>query len=172
MSDEIAIFEYDAHWPAAYLEEEARLKAALPQDLILAMEHFGSTAIPHMPAKPVIDIPVGVRSVAEARAVAIAPMQALGYAFWEDNPSKDRLFFVRGLPPAPRRTHHVHVGQLDGDMWQRLPFRDYLRAHPDEAVLYANLKRDLAARHVSDREAYTAAESEFVDAILAKCGQV
>ena len=168
MSDTIAIADYNPAWPGLYREEEARLKSALPPDLVLAIEHFGSTAIPNMAAKPVIDILVGVRSVTAARAAAVTPMAALGYAFWEANPRTDRLFFVKGLPPALCRTHHVHMTELGAEMWQRLPFRDYLRAHPDEAAGYATLKRGLAARYAADREAYTAAKSDYVDAILAK----
>ncbi len=89
-------------------------------------------------------------------------MEALGYAFWADNPRRDRLFFVKGLPPAaPQRTHHVHITELDGEQWRR-------RAHPDEAQLYAVLKQNLAAQHSRDREAYTAAKSDYVNAVMAK----
>lgn len=148
--------------------EAARVRSALPAGLIEAVEHFGSTAIPGLVAKPVIDILVAVRSVEAARAAAVGPMEALGYAFWADNPKRDRLFFVRGLPPAPRRTHHVHMTALDGEMWRRLSFRDYLRAHEAEAARYAALKRELAARFAGDREAYTAAKAGFVEEVLAK----
>ncbi len=170
MADTIAIADYDAAWPRLYREEAARLLAALP-DLVVAIDHFCSTAVPGLAAKPVIDILVGVRSVALARAAVVAPMDALGYAFWQDNPRHDRLFFVKGLPPAPHRTHHVHMAELDGELWRRLPFRDHLRAHPKDAARYATLKRDLAARHATDREAYTAAKTAFVDAILAKAAR-
>ena len=101
--------------------------------------------------------------------VAVGRLDALGYAFWWDNPKTDRLFFVKGLPPsAPQRTHHIHMTEIDGEMWQRLIFRDYLRAHPDEAARYAALKHDLATRHSQDREAYTDAKSDYVDGVLAK----
>ncbi len=109
MADEIELVPYDLAWPSMYEAELARLRAGLPASLILAAEHFGSTANPGMPAKPIIDILMAVRSVEEAREIAPKPMTALGYAFWADNPRHDRLFFVRGLPPAPRRTHHVHM---------------------------------------------------------------
>jgi len=128
-----------------FAAEAARVSRALPRGLILAIEHFGSTAIPNMVAKPIIDLLVAVRSIQEARETAVGPMEALGYAFWSDNPRRDRLFFVKGLPPAAsHRTHHVHMTELDGDLWHRLLFRDYLRSHPDEAQRYATLKRSLA----------------------------
>jgi GrpB-like predicted nucleotidyltransferase (UPF0157 family) len=167
--DEIKLVPYDPTWPAQYDAEIARLVAGLPDGLIIAAEHFGSTAIPGLFAKPIIDILLAVRSVAEARESAVRPLEALGYAFWSDNPKTDRLFFVKGLPPsAPQRTHHIHMTEIDGQMWQRLAFRDYLRACPEEAARYAALKHDLALRHGHDREAYTDAKSAYVDGVLAK----
>ena len=166
--DDITLVAYDPKWPAHYEAEIARVSKALPAGLIVAAEHFGSTAIPGLAAKPIIDILIAVRSLSEARAVAVGPLDALGYAFWSDNPKTDRLFFVKGLPPsAPQRTHHLHMTEIGGEMWQRLIFRDYLRAHPDETARYAALKHALAARHSQDREAYTDAKSAYVDAVLA-----
>jgi GrpB-like predicted nucleotidyltransferase (UPF0157 family) len=167
--DEVQLVNYDPAWPAMYAAEAARVLEALPPGLALAIEHFGSTAIPNMIAKPIIDILVAVRSIQAARESAVVPMEALGYAFWADNPRRDRLFFVKGLPPAaPHRTHHVHMTALDGEFWPRLLFRDYLRAHAEEAQRYAALKQKLAAQHSRDREAYTAAKSDYVNAVMAK----
>jgi GrpB-like predicted nucleotidyltransferase (UPF0157 family) len=166
MSDEIIIVPYDPAWPALYAAEAPLVRAALPADLVIAMEHFGSTAIPGLAAKPVIDILVAVRGVAEARERAVAPLTALGYAFWADNPKRDQLFFVKGLPPAPRRTHHVHMTEPAGEMWQRLRFRDHLRTHPEAREAYLALKLDLARRFPRDREAYTEGKQGFVDAIM------
>lgn len=167
--DEVELADYDPAWPALYAAEAARLREALPPGLIRAMEHFGSTAIPGMPAKPIIDILVAVPSIAEAREAAVRPMEALGYAFWAENPKRDRLFFVKGLPPsAPRRTHHVHMCELGGEMWQRLVFRDVLRADAEEAARYAALKRELAVRFREDREGYTEAKAGYVEGVLAK----
>jgi GrpB-like predicted nucleotidyltransferase (UPF0157 family) len=166
--DEIEIVAYDPAWPAQFAQEAARLRAALDGDLVLAIEHFGSTAIPGLAAKPIIDILIGVRALRQARAGFVAPLRRLGYVFWADNPKTDRLFFVKGMPPyGARRTHHVHVGERDGELFRRLPFRDYLRTHPEAARDYEALKRDLAARHRTDREAYTAAKTAFVDRIMA-----
>jgi len=170
--DDVRLVDYDQGWPAKYAAEAARVLVALPAGLVCAVEHFGSTAIPGMAAKPIIDILVAVRSVEDARERAVGPMEALGYAYWADNPKRDRLFFVKGLPPsAPHRTHHVHMTEQDGEMWRRLLFRDYLRAHPDEAARYAALKWDLAAKHRTDREVYTAAKSAYVDAVIAKAAR-
>ena len=92
----------DPRWAALYAAEVDRLRAVLPAELICVMEHFGSTAIPGLIAKPIIDILAAVTSVDQARRTAVAPLESLGYAFWADNPKSDRLFFVKGLPPASR----------------------------------------------------------------------
>lgn len=167
--DEIEIVEYDPRWPALFREEAERLRAVLPADLVVNVEHFGSTAIPGMAAKPIIDILVTVRSLAAARGPFVALLEREGYLFWADNPKRDRLFFVKGLPPfGTRRTHHLHVSEPDGEIPCRLPFRAWLRTHPADARRYERLKRELARQHREDREAYTAAKTEFVDEILAK----
>ncbi len=166
--DEVELVSHDPAWSAMYEAEAERLRAALPEGLVLKMEHFGSTAVAGLLAKPVIDILVAVSSVEEARELAVAPLDALGYAFWADNPRRDRLFFVKGLPPrAPRRTHHVHMIEPSAAMWDMLLFRDILRADPEEAARYAALKRELAAQHRQDREAYTEAKAAYVAAVLA-----
>jgi len=168
MSDEIEIVPYDLAWPALYEAEAPRVRAALPADVVIAIEHFGSTAIPGLAAKPVIDILVAVCSIEEARGRAVAPLTALGYAFWADNPKRDRLFFVKGLPPAPHRTHHVHMTETKGEMWQHRLFRDYLRRDAAARDAYLALKLDLARRFPLDREAYTRGKQDFVDNIMAR----
>jgi len=131
------------------------------------IEHFGSTAIPALAAKPIIDIMLIVPEVSLWPQL-IAPMESLGYVYWAENPRRDRMFFVKGMPPfGTGRTHHVHVRAPD-DSESELLFRDYLRGHPEEAVRYAGLKRDLAARFPADRDAYGNAKAEFVVGIAAK----
>ena len=166
--DEIELVPYNLDWPEMYQTEAERLRSVLPSTLILGMEHFGSTAVPGLSAKPIIDILVAVRSVSESHHTCVLPMESLGYAFWEDNPQRDQLFFVKGLPPsAPHRTHHVHMTEVDGVMWDRLLFRDYLRVHPEEATRYETLKFDLMERYRYDREAYTDAKAAYVKRVMA-----
>jgi len=154
-------------------DEEARqLRAVLDPALIVGLEHFGSTSISGLPAKPIIDILIAVRSLAAARASFVEPLRNLDYVYWAENPKQDRMFFVKGMPPfGSKRSHHVHVTQPDGEMWQRLAFRDYLRAHPEEAETYAQLKRQFAAEHRTDREAYTEAKSAYVMSVMRKAGK-
>lgn len=167
--DEVEIVDYDPRWPSLFDEEAKRLRSVLDPFLIVGLEHFGSTAIPGLSAKPVIDILIAVRSLADAQATFVAALRTLDYVYWADNPKKDRLFFVKGMPPfGSRRSHHVHVTEPHGEMWQRLAFRDYLRAHPEEAAAYARLKGRLAAEHRADREAYTDAKSAYVETVMRK----
>src|SRR5712672_4809058 len=132
--DEVEIVNYDPRWPVLFDEEAKRLRAVLDPPLILGLEHFGSTAVPNFSAKPVIDILIAVGSLTDAQATFVEALRNLDYVYWADNPKKDRMFFVKGMPPfGSKRSHHVHVTEPHGEMWQRLAFRDYLRAHPEEA---------------------------------------
>lgn len=175
--DDIALVEYDPRWPDLFAQEAARVRAALGEGLIVAVEHFGSTSVPGLAGKPVIDLLVGVRSVAEAREHAVPALEAMGYAFWYDNPNTEHLFFVRGLPPNGPRTHHIYMVEPETLrdpktgaflFWDRLLFRDHLRAHPDEARRYEAVKRDLAARFPDDREAYTDGKTIYVYGVMQK----
>jgi GrpB-like predicted nucleotidyltransferase (UPF0157 family) len=167
--DAVEIVDYDPRWPLLFEEEAKRLRAVLDPSQIIGPEHFGSTAIPGLAAKPIIDILIAVRSLAVAQATVIETLQNLDYVFWADNPKTDRMFFVKGMPPfGSKRSHHVHFTEPTGEMWHRLAFRDYLRAHPEEGEAYERLKRRLAAEHRTDREAYTDAKSAFVESVMRK----
>ncbi len=167
--DEVEIVDYDPRWLVLFDQEAERLRAVLDPSLISGLEHFGSTAIPGLSAKPIIDILIAVRSLTDAQASFVEALRNLDYVHWAENPKNDRLFFVKGMPPfGARRSHHVHVTEPHGEMWQRLVFRDYLRAHPQEAATYQQLKRRLAAEHRADREAYTDAKSAYIESVMRK----
>jgi GrpB-like predicted nucleotidyltransferase (UPF0157 family) len=108
--DEVVITEYDPNWVLLFEQESARIRETLTGDLITRIEHFGSTAVPGLAAKPIIDLLVGVRSLAQAKQVAVSQLEHLGYAYWFDNPDPQRMFFVKGLPPNSPRTHHIPHG--------------------------------------------------------------
>jgi GrpB-like predicted nucleotidyltransferase (UPF0157 family) len=167
--DEVEIVDYDSRWPLLFDEEARRLRSVLDPSLVVGLEHFGSTAIPGLSAKPIIDILIAVRSLAAAQATFVEALRRLDYVYWADNPKKDRMFFVKGMPPfGSKRSHHVHVTEPQGEMWQRLVFRDYLRAHPEEAETYQRLKKRLVDEHQTDREAYTDAKSAYVAGVMRK----
>ncbi|WP_333366949.1 GrpB family protein [Microcoleus sp. AT3-D2] len=139
--------------------------------MITRVEHFGSTAVPGLAAKPIIDLLVGVRSLAKAKQVTVSQLETLGYAYWFDNPDRQRMFFVKGLPPNSPRTHHIHMVEPDSVLWERLLFRDYLCQHSDEVARYAQLKYDLAQRFSTDREAYTSSKAEYIESVMQKARQ-
>ena len=167
MTDDVKLVEADPNWPMLFQQEKELLLAVLDGEDLLAFEHFGSTAIPGLAAKPIIDILIAVPSVDLARDDFVARLKQLGYVFWPDNPKKDRLFFVKGMPPfGEKRTYHIHVAERPSEMWSRLKFRDYLRENDVERDNYAALKASLATEYGNDREAYTTAKTEFVARIM------
>lgn len=170
--DEVIIVEYDPNWVFLFEQEAARIRAVVEADLVTQIEHFGSTAVPGLAAKPIIDLLVGVRSLAEAKQVAVSQLEHLGYAYWFDNPNPRRMFFVKGLPPNSPRTHHIHMVEPDSVLWERLLFRDYLRKHSDEAAHYEQLKYNLARHFSSDREAYTMEKADYIESVMQKARQL
>jgi GrpB-like predicted nucleotidyltransferase (UPF0157 family) len=160
----VEVVDYDPDWPRAYAEERDRVAAAIG-DSILAIEHVGGTAVPGLPAKPVIDLMVGVEDI-ERAGPAVAGLINLGYEYVPELESQlpDRRYFRRGNP----ETHHVHMVAVSSDYWEgHLLFRDYLREHPQAAEEYGKLKRGLAGRFPLDREAYRAGKVPFIDTVVA-----
>ncbi len=169
-NDGIELVAYDEKWPEMAAMEIKRLRAALPQDCVLDIQHVGSTAIPGSLAKPVIDIQIAVVSLPIIKPMAVVTLEALGYQYWAENPDPERLFFVKGMPPfGKKRTHHVHIVEPSSKHWQgKIRFRDYLIAHPEAAREYEELKRKLALKYRYDRESYTEEKSEFINGIMLK----
>ena len=132
------------------------------------MEHVGSTAVPGLYAKPVIDVMVGLGSPSDAER-CVAPLEVIGYEHRPDLVLPDRLLFLVKHDPGGFRTHHLHATTRETPFWEtHLLFRDYLREHPETAREYARLKRDVAARLRDDREAYTDAKTTFISAVLGR----
>jgi GrpB-like predicted nucleotidyltransferase (UPF0157 family) len=153
----VEIVEYDPAWPAAYAAERERLAPLLGEGVEL--HHFGSTAVPGLAAKPVIDL---IALVDDLEAPIAALVQRGGYQY---PPAYNATLTHRRFlcyPTAAHRTHHLHLVDEPGELERRLRFRDCLRADPILAGEYVALKRALAERYSDDREAYTEAKSEFV----------
>ncbi|NEP03789.1 MAG: GrpB family protein [Okeania sp. SIO2G4] len=166
--DEIIIVEHNPDWKFMFQQEATHIRELLGESLIHRIEHFGSTAVPGLAAKPIIDLLIEVSSLEEAKQIAIPQLKLLGYEYWFDNPDPQRMFFVKGLPPNSPRTHHVHIVEADSILWECLIFRDYLCQHPDEAARYTQLKRNLAQRFSSDREAYTTGKTDYIKSVMEK----
>lgn len=161
INEDVSLVPHDLAWPGEYELERERLLRLMP-DQFADIQHFGSTAIPGLPAKPIIDILAGVLSMESADATTARLLQ-IGYTTSAEFNATlvRRRWFMRHA--FGRRTHHLHVVVLGSSEWRRrLKFRDALRADAKLAGEYAALKVQLAVRHSADREAYTAAKTEFV----------
>ena len=158
----ISVVDTDPSWPDLFRREATRLRAALG-DVALRIDHIGSTAVPGLAAKPVIDIQVSVASFEPLGAFRL-PLEGLGYVFRADNPERTKRYFREA--PGARRTH-IHI-RLRGHWSEQfaLLFRDFLRAHPDASARYAALKRELARRYEHDGQAYTEAKTPFIWAVM------
>lgn len=166
LHEEVHLAAHDTGWPSTFEAERQRLETALPGAFI-EVAHIGSTAVPGLPAKPIIDLLAGVRSMEEADALVEAVCAAGYTTSHEFNATlADRRWFMRAA--HGRRTHHLHLVVHGGAVWQaRLAFRDALRMDPALAGRYAALKQQLAVEHRLDREAYTDAKACFVEQALA-----
>jgi len=147
-------------WAEFYQQEESRLRGALAGlgDVLVDIQHFGSTSIPNIQAKPILDILVGIRRLEDGPR-CIGPLEAIGYEYapWAGIPGD--LTFGKG----ERRTHLVHVVEYGGANWsENIRFRDALRRDPELAREYEALKLRLGQEHSESRADYTEAKTEFI----------
>ena len=164
MRASVTLVDYDPYWPSKFEKERAALADTIGKWIVGSIEHVGSTAIPGLRAKPVIDIMVPVESLAASQP-ALPVLINRGY---EHSPYKADVMHWLCKPSDEYRTHHLHLIPLNSPLWQeRLAFRDYLRRDPKVASEYAALKDELATRYRDDREAYTAGKTEFVERVVA-----
>jgi GrpB-like predicted nucleotidyltransferase (UPF0157 family) len=168
MPEPIIIVNYNPAWPRLYEEEKMHILDFIGE-YIEEIQHVGSTSVPDLGAKPIIDIMIGIRNLSLVDK-CVQPLQSLGYEYLGEFGIPGRHYFRK--PPAAltrRRTHHVHMVETNHDGWRKtLLFRDYLRTHLEDARQYEVLKRALAKQFGSDGEGYTDAKTEFIEAVLAK----
>lgn len=159
MNRRVEVVLHNPGWPGQFQEEAERLTAVLGTEII-TIHHFGSTAIPGIPAKPVIDMLIEVRDIEKIDAFNEA-LARMGYEAMGEFGIRGRRFFRR--QKDGRRTHHVHVYQVDNpEIARHLNFRDYMRVHPVEAAAYGRLKVQLAQRFPWNMESYVAGKGDFV----------
>jgi GrpB-like predicted nucleotidyltransferase (UPF0157 family) len=157
----VRLLPYDTTWPLEFEAEAERIERAC-EGLPIKLEHIGSTSIPGLAAKPVIDILAGRPGNVPGSAYVPA-FEQLGYEHKGAYGVPGRNYFRRGSP----RTHHVHLVSWSSDLWlDHLLFRDYLRAHPEIAREYETIKRELAVMYLQDKEQYTDAKGPFVRSIV------
>jgi len=161
----VVIVDYDFRWPALF-EEEKRRVVEMAGRMVLAVEHIGSTAVPGLGAKPIIDMMAGVHGPSDADQ-CVPTLRQIGY---DDITSEEELdwYYCCG-----RRAHgvgyHLHLVRFMSPLWAKhLLFRDYLRTHPKVAQQYHELKKILAAKHGSDRTGYTSAKASFIESVVAQ----
>jgi GrpB-like predicted nucleotidyltransferase (UPF0157 family) len=163
-SKTVRVVPYDARWPGLFRAEAARLASVISAAGFpaLTFEHVGSTAVPGLAAKPILDLAAGRRS--EVSAGAYVPvLEAAGFVYRGNGGLPGREFFRRGEP----RSHHLHLVACGGWHWQRyLGFRSALRADATLRDAYAALKSKLAARYPHDREAYIEGKTTFVESVV------
>jgi GrpB-like predicted nucleotidyltransferase (UPF0157 family) len=159
---------YDPTWPARFERERDLLQAVLAEWLVGPIEHVGSTAVPGLSAKPVIDIMAGVESLSASK-LAIPALAPHGYWY---SPYKPDVMHWFCKPSAEVRTHHLHIVPFRSALWhERLVFRDALRSDVALALEYRRLKLELAERHRHDREAYTEAKTAFITRVIERAFQ-
>ncbi len=164
---EIEIVKYNPCWPSSFDKEKQFLQQKIGHWLQGSIEHIGSTAVPDLMAKPVIDIMFGVESLEKSRP-AIDVMQQNGYCYF---PYKEDVIHWFCKPSETHRTHHLHLVPFQSSLWnERLLFRDILRSDKNTALEYQQLKLKLARKYATDRESYTEMKWPFIKGVISeKC---
>ncbi len=161
----VRLVEHDARWRRAFLRERARLVQAL-HGVVAEVEHIGSTAVPGLPAKPILDIAVGIPQSVDVNK-CIMRLQQHGFHYRGDAGESGGHVLVRAKGDV--RTHHVHLVGLDGRQWNAyLAVRDLLRQDADARDRYATAKRDLALRFPEDRRSYTNAKAAILEQLVGR----
>jgi GrpB-like predicted nucleotidyltransferase (UPF0157 family) len=159
----VRVVAYDPGWPERFEQERIAIQAAIGDAVTGGIHHVGSTSVPGLAAKPVIDILAGVDDLESSRA-CFEPLTRLDYVYAPYRRDEMHWFCK---PDPSRRTHHLHLVPTGSKRFRdELAFRDHLRSHPEDRDAYAELKRDLAVRFEHDREGYTAAKAAFIVGLI------
>ena len=166
MPSPVVILDYDPRWPNLYEEEKRRILEAIGHK-VLAIEHIGSTAIPGLGAKPIIDMMAGVHQPSDADE-CIPLLKDIGYTSVTPQPDDLEHYYCLGKG-SHSVGYHLHLIKFGSYSWKKhLLFRDYLRAHPDVAQHYYEIKKRLTAEYGYDRAAYTKAKTSFIENVVAQ----
>ena len=160
----VKVVPYKKKWVDQFEKEKAQILEVCG-DKIVAVEHIGSTSVPGLAAKPIIDIAVGVKRLKDAEQL-LKPLSKIGYHFYKQS-QRQSLFVAKG--PDENRTHYLHAMRYKGAKWNNDQlFRDYLRSHPKEVERYSKLKAKLAKIHPDDRQAYSDDKNTFIKSVISK----
>ncbi|HEY4486232.1 MAG TPA: GrpB family protein [Candidatus Paceibacterota bacterium] len=159
----VVLEKHHQEWAEAFGVEKESLKNLL-KNSVLDIQHIGSTSIPGLVAKPIIDMLMAVKSLEKVKNIR-SLLESAGYEYRENGPNEDQVLFVKG--PEELRTHYLHITELNSSVWQNdLAFRDYLRSHPKTVTEYENLKNDLASKYADKRGEYTSGKNTFIKSVL------
>ncbi len=169
--DNVIIQPYNPIWVKLAEAEINAIKMMVVNLSYHPIHHLGSTAVPGLSSKPIIDLFIAIPTIKDALHW-VTPLEQLGYSFWDENPDKTHLRFFKGMPPfGMARTHHVHIVEsTDPTLADRILFRNILIAQPEVRLSYEELKQSLLQQYGNDREAYTDGKSDFIKNILETCG--
>lgn len=173
--EHIDIVPYDPQWSQEFDAVEMRLSRSLPPGLVTLIAHIGSTAVPGLSSKPIIDVQVEVTSLDRVRREVVPIMRELGYEYiWRPTMGEQAPFYAWFIRRNARgeRTEHIHMVEPDAASEARLIFRDHLRVHPDDASRYEQLKHELHRAFPNDRTAYTAGKTAFIASIVQKAREL
>ena len=161
----VKLFSYSPKWTKNF-EKEKKILRDILGDKVIDIQHIGSTAIPELLAKPIIDILIAVSDLKRVKGL-IRALKKIDYEYEEDEGGPDRLFFAKG--DEAKITHHLHFVRINSRAWKdNLLFRDYLRKHKEIVGKYADLKRELIKKFPKDRESYLSGKVEFIEAVIKK----
>ena len=164
--DPIVIEAYDHGWADSFRTQKAAVEDALRDWLVAPVEHIGSTSVPELPAKPIIDM-LAVTANYEAFSPALAGLQRIGWVAAPEPDDAHRRKWSVCFPGVEHRTHHLHVVERESAGWRDwLLFRDYLRTHVDDAARYARLKTELAAADQIDRARYRSGKAPLISELM------
>lgn len=160
----VKVVPYKKKWSEEFEKEKKRILEVCG-DNVIAVEHIGSTSVPGLTAKPIIDIAIGIKRLKDAESL-LKPLSRVGYHFYKKF-QQQRLFVAKG--PDEQRTHYLHIMRHNGAKWQTDQlFRNYLRTHLKEIDRYATLKEKLAKQYPDDRQAYADGKDAFIKSIIVK----
>jgi GrpB-like predicted nucleotidyltransferase (UPF0157 family) len=163
--EEVTITPYNPKWPKMFEDEADFLRTKLPKEIIRRIEHFGSTAIPDLSAKPIIDLLVEVSDFDEAKKRIVPILEREGYEyFWRPTLGNEPPYYMWFIKRNTQgeRSHHIHMVEADSGLWDRLYFRDYLRQFPEKAKQYGELKISLSKKYPHGRLKYTEQKGGFI----------
>jgi GrpB-like predicted nucleotidyltransferase (UPF0157 family) len=163
--DPIEIVPYGPGWPAAFDQQRLRVESALCPWLVGPVEHIGSTSVPGLAAKPIIDM---LARIPDYHTVDIVEaMSSIGWTHAPEPGDERSRKWSFCFPDIGWRTHHLHIFEAAPENWQfLLTFRDHLRSHPDDAAEYGRIKKALAAVDAHDRPRYRAGKAPFIEELL------